>query len=119
MINGGIGCFNPAKRLARMAPLTAGRLARRFAKAADPRQLLQPVAGGWLSLLLLFNPRRRSSSASRPVSATTSARSNPFSARNASITASPPTAGVTPSREAVSSAGAIDTLNWYSAVTCQ
>ena len=78
MVNRGIGCFNAAKRLARMVPLTAGLLARRFAKAADPRRLLQPVAGGGWPLLLLFNPRRRSSSASRPVSATTSTRSNPF-----------------------------------------
>ena len=53
MVDGGIGRFNPAKRLARMARLTAGLLARRFAKVADPRRLLEPVAGGWLAALLL------------------------------------------------------------------
>ena len=56
MVNRGIGCFNPAKRLARMAPLTAGLLARRFAKAADPRRLLQPVAGGWLAAIAAVQP---------------------------------------------------------------
>ena len=56
MVNGGIGGFNPAKRLARMAPLTAGLLARRFAKAADPRRLLQPVAGGWLAAIAAVQP---------------------------------------------------------------
>jgi hypothetical protein len=66
MVNRGIGCFNPAKRLARMARLTALLLARRFAKAARGG-FFNPSLGGGLPLLLLFNPSRRSSSASRPI----------------------------------------------------
>jgi hypothetical protein len=60
--------------------------------------------------LLLFNPSRRSSSANRPISAAFSARSNAFSARNASMAASPIAAEVTSFRERVLSGNAIGTL---------
>jgi hypothetical protein len=69
-----------------------------------------PSLDGGLPLLLLFSPRRRSRSASRSISAAFSARSNAFSARNASITASPLTADVPSSREGGPSGDAIDTL---------
>src|SRR3974377_1076602 len=69
-----------------------------------------PSLDGGLPLLPLFSPRRRSRSASRPISADFSARSNAFSACNASITASPLVVAVPSSRERVSPGAAIDTL---------
>lgn len=51
MIDSGIGFFNPAKRLARMALLPAGLLTRWFPQAADARRLTQPVAGRWLAAI--------------------------------------------------------------------
>jgi hypothetical protein len=79
MVHGGIGLFNPTKRLARVAFLTAGLLARRFAQAADPRRLLfSPSLDGGLPLLLLFTPRRRSNSAMRASCASSSAISSSF-----------------------------------------
>ena len=56
MVDGGIGLFNPAQRLARMAVLPAGLLARWFPQAADPQRLLQPVAGRWLAAVAAVQP---------------------------------------------------------------
>ena len=82
----------------------------------DSRKLLtragffNPSLDGGLPLLLLFSPSRRSNSASRPISIEFSARSNAFSACNASTSASPLAAAGAPSRESVSSGRAINTL---------
>jgi hypothetical protein len=81
-----------------------------------PRRLLtrggffSPSLDGGLPLLLLFKPRRRSSSANRLISAAFSAQSNAFSARNAATIATPSAASGASSQEGVSSGGAIDTL---------
>ena len=57
MVDGGIGPLNPAKRLARVAPLPAGLLARRCPQAADPlRWLVQSVAGRWLAAVAAVQP---------------------------------------------------------------
>ena len=56
MVDGGIRLFNTAKRFAGMPLLTAGLLAGRFAQAADPRWLLQPVAGRWLAAVAAVQP---------------------------------------------------------------
>ena len=44
------------KRFTRMALLTAGLLARPFPQTADPRRLLQPVAGRWLAAVAAVQP---------------------------------------------------------------
>ena len=110
MVDGGIGLFNPAQRLARMAVLPAGLLAGRFRRLLIRSGFFSPSLEGGLPLLLLFSPRRRSNSASRPISAAFSERSTAFSACNAAMAASMPIAADTSSPEPVSSGGAIDTL---------
>jgi len=57
MVDGGIGLFNPAQRLTRMALLTTALLAGRFPQAADPQRLLQSVAGGWLAAVAAVQPK--------------------------------------------------------------
>ena len=78
MVDGGIGLCDLAKCLARMAPLTAGLLAGRFAQTADLGGFFSPSLDGGLPLLLLFNPRRRSNSAMRASCASSSAMSWSF-----------------------------------------
>ena len=56
MVDGGIGSFRPAQRLARMALLPAGPLARWFPQTADPRRLVQSVAGRWLAAVAAVQP---------------------------------------------------------------
>jgi hypothetical protein len=56
MVDRGIGGFRPAQRLSGMAGLTAGRLAGRFTQAADPRRLLQSVAGRWFAAVAAVQP---------------------------------------------------------------
>ena len=120
MANGWHRVFQPGE-----ASRPDGPSGRRCFLPDDARRLLTrgsffspSLEGGW-PLLLLFNPRRRSSSASRPVSAATSARSNAFSARKASITRFAAHRGST-----VVSRGCVvgqchRHVDSYSAVTCQ
>ena len=108
------------KRLARMALLTAGRLAGRFTQAADPRRLLQPVAGRWLAAVAAVQPKTALQVRQPPHQHRDSRqRSGAFSACKAAITASLLAAVGAPSRQGVSSGGAIDTLTRTRAVTCQ
>jgi hypothetical protein len=85
----------------------------------DSRKLLtrgrffNPSLDGGLPLLLRFSPRRRSSSASRAMSAMSaviSLRSNALLAYDAASIASTPTVAGVSSRELESSGRAIDTL---------
>ena len=82
----------------------------RPSRAADPRRLLQPVAGGWQAAIAAVQPETALQFGKSSCQRHDLSTKQHVSARNASMTASPPTAGVTPSREAVSSASAIDTL---------
>ena len=65
MVHGGIGLFNPTKRLARVAFFTAGLLPDGSRRLLTRRGFFSPSLDGGLPLLLLFNPRRRSNSAMR------------------------------------------------------
>ena len=78
MVHCGIGLFNPTKRLARVAFLTAGLLARRFAQAADLPRLLQPVARRGFAALLHSTQDGAPSSAMRASCASSSAISSSF-----------------------------------------
>src|SRR5215210_3236927 len=49
MVDGGVGIFGPPQGPARMARLPARLLAGRLPQVADPRRLLQPVAGRGLA----------------------------------------------------------------------
>jgi hypothetical protein len=53
MVDRGIGGFGAAQRLARMARLTAAR----FTQAADPRRLLQSVAGWRFAAVAAVQPK--------------------------------------------------------------
>ena len=56
MVDGGIGCRSPAQRLAGVALLSAGPLAGPLPQIADPRRLLQPVAGRRLATVAAVQP---------------------------------------------------------------
>jgi hypothetical protein len=56
MVNGGVGSFGATQGLARMAGLPAARLTRGLSQVADPRRLLQPVAGRWLTAVAAVQP---------------------------------------------------------------
>ena len=56
VVDGGVGGFGPPQGLARMARLSARLLAGRLPQVADPRRLLQPVAGWWLAAVATVQP---------------------------------------------------------------
>ena len=85
MVDGGIGLFNSAKRLARMARLTAGLLTGRFAQAADPGGFFSRRWTGACRCCCCLIPRRRSNSAMRAKSICLSQTSRAFCANRCSM----------------------------------
>lgn len=110
MINPDIGFLDLAERFARMPLLPARLLPVRSRRLLTRGGFFSPSLDGGLPLLELFSPKRRSNSASRPMSATFSARSAAFSARNAATTDASSVAAGGSSREPGSLGGVIRTL---------
>lgn len=56
VVDGGVGGLGATQGLARMAGLPATRPAGGLSQVADPRRLLQPVAGRWLAAVAAVQP---------------------------------------------------------------